>query len=864
MSGTDAQVRVTGDVRGQLVIGDHNVVVTAERSIVTVLQPGERPEPTRRKRIELLPRRTGALRGRESEIGEIRLAVAEEEPIQVHGGEGVGKSTLVRHVARMMAGRESGIVFLNGSGRDVDDIAQDIFESCYDSFAYRPSVIEMQRMMAGIGACFVIDDLDCPRSELTGLLDRAPDATFVLTSAEQTLWGSGRILPLRGLGRQDGRSLLGDALGRALTSAEADTADALWEATSGNPLALLRAAAASRPDGSGARLPSPSELPDILARVLDDLTAAERDVVSLLGATEGWMSTELIAVLVDEPSSLPQAADHLTALGITTACDDGLQLTQGAREALPEHLKLKAGQLADLAGRLTEWATSPGAQARRLSDDSRFVSAVIQATITTGKPRVGAQLAAEVAPSAASSLRMGPWRRILEHGLQAATASRDQRLIAYFTHEEGIRSLLTGKRVAAVAALTAAATIWSQLGEHTLAEATRQTQHLFGPTTSTPPTGHVPSGPHASASHPTDPTAGHAPTSHGSHSTAGHSPAPADPGPATGTSTASTSGSAHAGGSGAAKAGLGKVMSGLTGKLILGGGLAGLVASGVVFGLNGNAPETVPVHVKVTSAIIEVSLPGTREKGCRTGQGQTDCTTTVTPKKGESGPIEVRPNSPLPDGVHFVYWGCDQGPSASACTVRADQERTVCVTTTSPKDKAARTACTKLAGIGDEPDKQDPSKSPTAMSPVMVMTPGGYISEVSADFAGQPVCRSDTTSQNRADGNFLSCRFVVPTGTTLRLKATRRDRNPDLVDGDNSQVPIGFVGCDEQNDPYASPALATCTVRVNKGTVLCLEAPVGLRNMCSAYGTSDWPALPATPPPGFSPGPHYSDSYYTN
>ncbi|MFD8229886.1 hypothetical protein ACFV16_38165 [Streptomyces massasporeus] len=863
MSGTGARVRITGDVRGQLVIGDHNVVVTAERSIVTVLQPGERPELTRRKRIELLPRRTGELRGREREIGEIRSAVAEADPIQVHGGEGVGKSALVRHAARMMAGRESGIVFLNGSGHDVDDIAQDIFESCYDSFAYRPSLIEMRRLMGGIGTCFVIDDLNCPRSELTALLDRAPDAAFVLTSAEQTLWGNGRILPLRGLGRQDGRSLLGDALGRALTSAEADTADALWEVTSGNPLALLRAAAASRPDGSDVRLPSPGELPDILARVLGDLTAAERHIVSLLGAAEGWMSAELLAVLVDEPGSLLQTADHLTALGITTACDDGLQLTQTAREALPEHLKLKAGQLADTAGRLTEWATSPDAQERRLSNDSRFVSAVIQATITAGKPRVGARLAASVAPSAACSLRMGPWRRILEHGVQAATAARDQRLIAYFTHEEGIRSLLTGKRVAAVAALTAAATIWSQLGEHTLAEATRQTQHLFGPTTSAPPTGHVPSGPHSSVSQPADPGAGHAPASHGSHPTTGHSSAPADPGAGTGTSTANVSGSAHAGGSGAAKAGFGKVLSGLTGKLVLGGGLAGLVASGVVFGVNGDAPTTIPVHVKVTSTIIEVSLPGTREKGCRAGNGKTDCTTTVTPKKGESGPVEVQPNSPLPDGVHFVYWGCDQGPSASTCTVRADRERTVCVTTTSPKDKAARAACTRLVG-SDEPDNQDQPESPIAMSPVMVMTPGGYISEVSADVAGQPVCRSDTAPRNRAGTGFLSCRFVVPTGTTLHLKATRRDRNPDLVNGDNSEVRIGFVGCDERNDALASPALATCTVRVNKGTVLCLEAPVGLRGMCSAYGTSGWPTLPATPPPGFSPGPHYSDSYYTN
>jgi hypothetical protein len=268
--------------------------------------------------------------------------------------------------------------------------------------------------------------------------------------------------------------------------------------------------------------------------------------------------------------------------------------------------------------------------------------------------------------------------------------------------------------------------------------------------------------------------------------------------------------------------------------------------------------------VKAASAIIEVSLPGTHGKGCRTGQGRTDCTTTVTPKKGASGPIEVQPNSPLPDGVHFVYWGCDQGPSASACTVRADQERSVCVTTTSPKDAAARKACANLTGTSDKTDNQgEPEEPAAALSPVMVMTPDGAISEVSADAPGQSACRSEPALDRPADQAWFSCRFVVATGTTLHLKATRRDHDPYLTDGDLSEQRIAFVGCDDRENPLESPAAATCTVRVTKGTVLCLEV-VGLRNMCSAYGTADWPTLPATPPPGFTPGPHYSDSYYTN
>jgi hypothetical protein len=70
--------------------------------------------------------------------------------------------------------------------------------------------------------------------------------------------------------------------------------------------------------------------------------------------------------------------------------------------------------------------------------------------------------------------------------------------------------------------------------------------------------------------------------------------------------------------------------------------------------------------------------------------------------KGEQGPVTVVPDGPLPTGVKIVYWGCDEGAASATCTVTADAERSVCVTTTSPKDTAARSRCAALGGTDKE------------------------------------------------------------------------------------------------------------------------------------------------------------------
>src|SRR5262249_22992822 len=138
--------------------------------------------------------------------------------IQMYGSAGTGKTTLVRYLAYELAGRDEDVVFLNAAGRDVDDLVPDLFDSCYDSTGYRPSPVELRRLMGGLPFNLIIDDLEVPSADLTSLLDAVPDARVVWTSVERTSWADGQALNVAGLARPAAFALVERGLDRPLDS----------------------------------------------------------------------------------------------------------------------------------------------------------------------------------------------------------------------------------------------------------------------------------------------------------------------------------------------------------------------------------------------------------------------------------------------------------------------------------------------------------------------------------------------------------------------------------------------------------------------------------------------------------------------
>ncbi|WP_059008148.1 ATP-binding protein [Streptomyces specialis] len=461
------RIDIGGSATGPVIAGNHNLVVDAQHgSRVTVLGGPERPRPRRRPRVELLPRRLSEPVGREDVTKALAAAVRAGGPAQLWGPPGIGKTTLLRHVARLLPPGPDGVVFVSGAHRDVVDLAQEVFEACYEAPGYAPTRAELRRLMAGVRVTAYVDDANLTSGQLTELMDAAPDATFVFASDERSLWGDGTALRLDGLAQAAGLELLARELGGPLPEGERDVAVALWRAASGLPLPLLRAAAVARSDPAGDdRLPRPGEVAALLPMLLDQLAAdaAAMGVLHLLATLDGAeVAPTHVGVLagVAEPEAV---CDRLVRLGLARAGEHGYGSVADTVPVLRR--RFPAPYSAErLCGYFTSWASLRATTPPDLAAHGRLLQKVAELAESAKRPDLAVRLARAASPGLARALRFGVWGQLLGRGWSASRAAGDRRAEAYFLHEEAIRALLLGRRVAYAALLAQSAWLGYELG----------------------------------------------------------------------------------------------------------------------------------------------------------------------------------------------------------------------------------------------------------------------------------------------------------------------------------------------------------------------------------------------------------------
>jgi hypothetical protein len=299
---------------------------------------------------------------------------------------------------------------------------------------------------------------------------------------------------------------------------------------------------------------------------------------------------------------------------------------------------------------LIDWASSDAATPLAVAEHDQLIAGFIDTAVAINRPDLGARLASATAPLTARSRHWDGWRRILALGRIAAERASDHRALAYLTHEEGVRLLLTGQPSAAASALDAAVAIWRQLGDANSAILGQQASEIAK---SVPQV------------EPKEPTAPEPPEVDNRGRTSG----------------------------------MRKVAIGIALVVaILAGGFA---VNQVV---NPAADETQSVRIRVVSDVAELAPPGALDGPCPAGAGKTNCTTTVSVETDTVRTISVVPKKQLPAGAQIRYWGCQQAAGSPRCTVRLAQEHTVCAATNSPLDQAARRECEAIANDGRPSD----------------------------------------------------------------------------------------------------------------------------------------------------------------
>ncbi|MFC7385466.1 hypothetical protein [Sphaerisporangium rhizosphaerae] len=163
----------------------------------------------------------------------------------------------------------------------------------------------------------------------------------------------------------------------------------------------------------------------------------------------------------------------------------------------------------------------------------------------------------------------------------------------------------------------------------------------------------------------------------------------------------------------------------------------------------------------------------------------------------------------------------------------------------------AVTACGAKAG-NDGAAAPSPSKASPTGVPLVVLMPTAWSSGIGSDIPGQKFCPDIRKRGGTMPQNTVSCRFVAPRGMVVHLTAKVRKQHPVLV-GENESIRLSLC----RNGSWSEATrTVTCTVTASTGTVLCLDENQFSSMIECPWVEQGYARLPATVPPGFTPGPH--------
>jgi hypothetical protein len=481
---------------GQIAIGNYIVQIgSVHGGVVNIAMPEQQPLLRPRQTPVLLrPRPFAGLLDRKAETDMAMAALQSGQPVEFYGQAGLGKTSLLRHLAyhAPTVSYPAGVLYFAAGRQPAADLGQALFDAFYESnIPFKATESQIRQALQRKQALILLDDLDLPRAEVGALLDTAPNCAFLLASAGRRLWGEGRAVALPGLPPDDALALLERELERSLTPQERQVAPALCLALKGHPLHLLQAAALAREDKIS--LPELAErvqqhTPErvLAAQIVAALSTPERRVMELLAALGGApLPAEHLAGLTGLPDPNP-IVETLLQRGLVQAHSPSFSLTGDLAQTLRSALNLTPWLERALAY-FTSWAEGRPLGGRPPGSDRwrQEADIILQLMAWAAESERWAELlrlAWAVEGILALSGRWQAWRQALEWGLQAARALGNRAAEARALHQLGTRALCLGETAAAGLALGQALRLRQALGDQAGALITHHNlELLLGP-----------------------------------------------------------------------------------------------------------------------------------------------------------------------------------------------------------------------------------------------------------------------------------------------------------------------------------------------------------------------------------------------
>ncbi|MCL4302259.1 MAG: choice-of-anchor D domain-containing protein [Anaerolineae bacterium] len=486
---------------GQIAIGQYVVQIgSIHGGVVNVAMPEEQVHwQPRLVPVLLRPRRFSGLLDRQRETGAATAAVHTAQPVEFYGPPGLGKTSLLRHLAYNLplSSCTDGIVYLSVQQQPLADLLQFLFEAFYESnIPAKATEAQIRHGLQGKQALILLDDVDLARPEVEAVLDAAPDCAFVFTSAERRLWGEGQVLALGGLPLDDALALLEREIARPLSQEELPAAKELCQILAGHPLRLLQVAALAQEHGPSLvelrqRLQQALPAEALTRQLLNQLSPPERRVLGMLALFGGApLGHEHVVALTGLPEITP-VIETLLQRNLIQAHSPRYSLSGDLAQQWPSAWDLTP--LAERAlGYFTRWAEQAQSTPDRLLEEAGAIRQLLAWAVETQRWPETLRLVRVIEGAFSLSGRWATWAEILQSGLQAAEALGDRAAKAWAWHQLGTRALCLDDKMAARTALSRALRLRETLGDYAGADITRHNLNLLlGPpppqSPSTPP-----------------------------------------------------------------------------------------------------------------------------------------------------------------------------------------------------------------------------------------------------------------------------------------------------------------------------------------------------------------------------------------
>ena len=491
------EARIQGEVSGQLIVGNHNVQILAEHGALVNLIGSEQlpvPRPRATPVLTLRPRRFQGLVDRQEEIKSVISGLA-DGPVEIYGGPGIGKTSVLRHLAYHpeVERFQAGAVYRSARREPPADLLQFLFDAFYETdLPFKPSDTQVRQYLQEKHALVLLDDVELAREEIEALTNAVPACDFIMASTERRLWGDAQSIAVKGLPAEDAPALVEREMGRPLTAEEIDAAHALCAALEGNPLRILQEVAAAR-DERRSLIPLAQQTEaaqrskERLEQSLDALPESERAVLATLAAFAGAsVHVKHLTALCALPDSTA-VIRRLLQRNLIEAEDSRYRLTGNLAGLLERAWDLTPEKERALTY-FAAWAEQHQQSPDELIKEDACIQSLLCWADQTGRWSEVQRLGRAIEGALTLSGRWGSWKSVLQFVLRASRALGDKAGEGWALHQLGTRALCLSDAATAKAHLTQALGIRESLDDHAGAAVTRHNLNLLPIAPQEPPT----------------------------------------------------------------------------------------------------------------------------------------------------------------------------------------------------------------------------------------------------------------------------------------------------------------------------------------------------------------------------------------